>query len=694
MPLTSMLALLPICAAALRSPPLPIGSTLAPAVSRPALLPRGVLTAGTAQVRVRDAVRMFAEPPPEEPEDEDMFEDLLNELTAAQKIIKALPEGTVKTGAVALPLLISLLGWVVAPQSMGRFSTLFGLAGGTAGFKAGQKLRKLRRGVVPAAIAQMIQDEGIRNLDPNEVGKLADKYGVGTEQFEEQLVAVYGRFLRELLQEDGVAVSQVSELGSLRRGLGLEWNATQAAHASEAVAMVGGTPAPSVVATPPAQKKLAWLTETLFATSKGKAKTAELEAALGLRPGDLQVLVSQLSTPLYRNAITQAVGKYNASDTPAVLEKVRGALCLAEQSSEQVHNAMYDAQLAMMLPADDEEESKFTDDKMQLLGELEGILQVRSAQSRVQAHTMPLFRSSVVAALDNIMAGTGGEDATPGAVWARLATRQQELRLPGPVVEATVIEAARGVAAVRLELAAEQQMRSQAEAARASVASLLQYGSFVGQLLEFGSLGDNVAAPRRAEQYLGALCLDTEESEAAAQQLAEEAISRGEVGEDAELLKAMLALSAPELEGTKREHAELLEKFVALGNFDSNNAATRSWQDKLRASAEGLPVALRQKLALDAYYTWLADLSEQMDRKTVEQAAALRSCLQVQRASLVELYSKTAVDQLVLARCCEQLLEERSPLSAPAQQWMVYMEGQLGSVPGTADLVMAAKNQS
>jgi len=40
----------------------------------------------------------------------------------------------------------------------------------------------------------------------------------------------------------------------------------------------------------------------------------------------------------------------------------------------------------------------------------------------------------------------------------------------------------------------------------------VRYGSFVGQLLECGSLGDNVAAPRRAEQYLGALCLDTEES--------------------------------------------------------------------------------------------------------------------------------------------------------------------------------------
>ena len=135
--LMSMLALLPICAAMLRSASLPI-VTLAPAVSRPALLPRGVLTAGTAQVRVRPAVRMFAEPPPEEPdEDDDMFEDLLNELTTAQKIMKVLPPGTAKTGAVALPLVISLLGWVFAPAAAGRFSTLFGLAGGTIGYKAG-----------------------------------------------------------------------------------------------------------------------------------------------------------------------------------------------------------------------------------------------------------------------------------------------------------------------------------------------------------------------------------------------------------------------------------------------------------------------------------------------------------------------------------------------------------------------------
>ena len=83
-----------------------------------------------------------------------------------------------------------------------------------------------------------------------------------------------------------------------------------------------------------------------------------------------------------------------------------------------------------------------------------------------------------------------------------------------------------------------------------------------------------------------------------------------------------------------------------------------------------------------------------MDRAVLEQAADLRACLQLQGASVAELYSKTAVDQLVLSRCCEELLEEKRPLSAPAQQWMTYMEGQLGSVPGTATLVMAAKGVS
>jgi hypothetical protein len=106
--------------------------------------------------------------------------------------------------------------------------------------------------------------------------------------------------------------------------------------------------------------------------------------------------------------------------------------------------------------------------------------------------------------------------------------------------------------------------------------------------------------------------------------------------------------------------------------------------------ASGRPEGADAPLSTGRYYSWLADLSEQMDRAVLEQAADLRACLQLQGASVAELYSKTAVDQLVLSRCCEQLLEEQTPLSDKAQQWLRNMERGLGSVPGLAELVMAA----
>ena len=49
------------------------------------------------------------------------------------------------------------------------------------------------------------------------------------------------------------------------------------------------------------------------------------------------------------------------------------------------------------------------------------------------------------------------------------------------MVEATVVEAARGVASARLELAAQQQMRGQTEAARTSVLSLVRSSQFEPQ---------------------------------------------------------------------------------------------------------------------------------------------------------------------------------------------------------------------
>lgn len=636
---------------------------------------------------------MFSEPPPEPPE-EDVWEELINELTTSQKVLKFLPAGAVSATSVTLPVMIGVFGWILAPVSMGRAGALLGAAGASGGFKAGQKLKELRRGVVPAVIAELIREDGVRKLDPEEIAKLGKQYGVGAEQFEAQLTQVYQLFLQELLQEDAPQISEVSDLGALRRGLGLDWNATQSAHAAKAAEMLGDEPPPSAAATPPVLRKLLWLSVALFATGKGQADYAAVADALGLSTAEAEQLVNQVSTPLYKAAIAKAVGKYNATETPMVLQKVRGALCLTNDATEEVHNMMYDAQLALMLPSDDPD-SKLTEEKMRLLGELEGILQVRSAGMRLQGRALPIFRAAVERELEAALEEEEEEEAaTGGMAWARLATRQLELRLEGDIVEAATIEAARGVAAAELEAAALQHDAGDTGAAQQTVARLLRFGSFVSEMLEAAGLGGGVTGDAVAQRYLGALCLDTEELEASAQRLAEEGLREGSgataLQEGADLLRAMLALSAPQLESAKQAYASLLERFVATGSFDEEASSTRSWQDKLQREGGSLPVALRQKLALDAYYSWLSDLAEQMDRGALESAASLRECLQLDGFSVAELYSRTAVDQLALKRCCEQLVEQRKPLPAKSQQAMRFLERELGAAPGTAELVMRA----
>ena len=85
-----------------------------------------------------------------------------------------------------------------------------------------------------------------------------------------------------------------------------------------------------------------------------------------------------LAAHRYRNAVLRAVGKYNRTEAPIVLQTARKALCLSEAAGEQVHAAVYDAQLALLL---DDEKSSLSEDDMELLGELEGMLQVRGASA-------------------------------------------------------------------------------------------------------------------------------------------------------------------------------------------------------------------------------------------------------------------------------------------------------------------------
>lgn len=520
-----MLALFCSCATALQ-PPLhrvgvqqPVGAPLPSAATRPALLSRASVV---LRPRTCSSVRMFSEPPPEEPDD-DLFEELVSELTSVQKVLKGWSPMTMSTTSNSLTVLLGLAGWFISPY--GRLSTLIGVTGAsTVGFQAGKKLKQLRRGVVPAAIGELIQESGLRKLDPAEVADLARRYGVEDEEFEQQLAKVYGRFLMELVQEeDDIAVGEVSDLAALRRGLGLTWDAAEAAHAQGVADMLGGETPPGGAATPPSLKKLLWLSMTLFASSKGKATTAALEETLGLSKREAEQVINQLSTPLYKAAVTQAVGKYNRTETPEKLQTVQRALCLSEVASQRVHNAMYDEQLAMLLP--DSSGTKLTTETMALLGELEGVLQVRSAGARLQTRTVPLYRAAVREALERVLSGES--DTKSVSVWGALAVRQQELQLPTETARASLVEVARGVAAAQLELAAQQQTAARPVEARASLDALLRYGAFVGDMLEQSGWDEPTpGAARLAQQYLGALSLETAETEAAAQELAQGALGK------------------------------------------------------------------------------------------------------------------------------------------------------------------------
>ena len=100
----------------------------------------------------------------------------------------------------------------------------------------------------------------------------------------------------------------------------------------------------------------------------------------------------------------RAVGKYNRTEAPIVLQTARKALCLSEAAGEQVHAAVYDAQLALLL---DDEKSSLSEDDMELLGELEGMLQVRGASAALRRRTEPLFQAMASDALTAAFSGAG-----------------------------------------------------------------------------------------------------------------------------------------------------------------------------------------------------------------------------------------------------------------------------------------------
>ena len=624
---------------------------------------------------------------PEEPDDEDAWAEIDAELSPLQKQLKRLNPIAFGGAVNTVTVLSALFAWFITPP-MGRVAALGSLAVGSAGgLKAGKVMREARRGLVPSAIADMVRERGLSELRPKEVARLAERYSVNPVEFEKQLSAVYARYLRQLLSEsEGQAVpAQVRELGMLRRGIGLRWNATEAAHVAEVTSFLDGEAPPSDASELPAElSALLWLSSSLFATSKGSANLDAVQASLVTDPVSAQRKINAMSKPIYQKAVTQAVGKYNRTEAPEVLQTVRQALCLTEAAASQVHTEIYNAQLSVLLN-EDGGEATLGEEEMELLGELEGMLQVRGAAGALRRLTEPLYNQDAAAAVAAAFDSGGAE--SPISMWGKLAVRQQQLRLPTETAKATLICESRRLAASRLTSAAELLTRGQEAEAVAEVTRVVEYSEYLGEMLAVSGLGLGDSAANLAARYMGALTVGDDATTDSAVALAAAAASAAAADDaTASLTSALFSLSDPALASVRKEYAASLDGIVSGGAFSDAESQTH----QALAASLGVPSALAQRLSVDAYYGWLLDASERGNSKALEGTEQVRECLCVDSAAVTELYANTAIDELVISACCEKALEAESPLTASAVNGLAYIEGQLAARPGVLATVVAA----
>lgn len=637
---------------------------------------------------------MFDGPPPEDPDDMDAWEELVSELTPLQKQLKKLNPLFFGGAVNTVTVLSALVAWLVTPP-MGKVAAVGSLAGGGwAGRRMGKKMREARRGLVPSAVADMVKKNGIGGLKPKDVARLAERFDVDPVEFEQQLSSVYALYLRQLLSEgEGKASpADVRELGALRRGIGLRWNATEAVHTAEATAFLDGEAPPSSLDELPAElAALLWTSEALYVTSKGKASTASLRGVLGADEASAQRLINGLSKPIYRRAVAQAVGKYNSTEAPEVLATARTALCLTEAAASQVHAAVYDAQLAVLLDADGEA-AVLGEEEMELLGELEGMLQVRGAESALRRKTEPLYQLEAERAAQLAFADDA-EARNPVAMWGKLAVRQQQLKLSTETAKSQLIYESRKLAAQKLAEAAEQLAAGREATALAEVARVADYARYLGEVLAVtGQYAADASPADLASRYMGALGVGGDEDSKVSKEEAA-ALAAAVAAADtldpalADVTEALFSLCDPALAEAREKYASALESTVSSNDFGA--AETRKHAEV--AGSLGVSPALAQRLATEAYYGYLIDASERGDRKALEEAAAVRECFAMDSACVIELYETTEVDELVISAVAD--LEER-PLSVAAINGLGYIERQLEARPGVVASVVAAASSN
>jgi len=160
--------------------------------------------------------------PPAEPTIEDeVFGSIADGLGPVDKALKNMPTLGVAVGANTAIGIAGLLAWVLLPSRVPAVLSV--TVAGAATKQVGDRLKEKRRGLVPAAIADMVREVGLKDLNSYQVEQLAKRFDVTPAVFEEQLRSVYARFLAAVTEDEEVAASQISKLANLRRGLGLRW---------------------------------------------------------------------------------------------------------------------------------------------------------------------------------------------------------------------------------------------------------------------------------------------------------------------------------------------------------------------------------------------------------------------------------------------------------------------------------------
>jgi urease gamma subunit len=187
-------------------------------------------------------------PPPEPTIEEEIFGDMVGELSALDKVLQKMPSTAVSVTANTLIAASAVLAWLITPSRVPALVTVS--VASVASKRVGDRLKQRRRETVPAAIAEMILQSGIKDLSLVKVEELARRLNVPPDEFEAQLRKIYGEFLQAVAEDEDVTSAQVSKLAALRRNLGLKWNVTEAVHVSKARDFIGSGAAPAAAARP------------------------------------------------------------------------------------------------------------------------------------------------------------------------------------------------------------------------------------------------------------------------------------------------------------------------------------------------------------------------------------------------------------------------------------------------------------